>query len=212
MSGVKVNSLLSVVRSISNTLTSATLLHVVYSNPWPVCYDTIPPPIFLSPIAVSSSSSSSLYSPFYLPCLNRLFVETTSSFDVRFLMAWRARSTLTLTTLHLSCLPRLRSKFKLIITYKSNLFHYLLYFSSHSCVYLLLLISPCLFLPWRALSLSKMWGYEPHVKIVAEWDQWVKDWWVWWCGVCVCVCVCVCMCVCACVGVCVSGVPHWHRA
>ena len=28
----------------------------------------------------------------------------------------------------------------------------------------------------RALSMSKVWGYEPHIKIIAEWEQWVKDW------------------------------------
>jgi hypothetical protein len=27
----------------------------------------------------------------------------------------------------------------------------------------------------KALSLSKMWGYEPHIKLIAEWEQWVKD-------------------------------------
>ena len=29
---------------------------------------------------------------------------------------------------------------------------------------------------FRALSVSKMWGYELHIKIIAEWEQWVKDW------------------------------------
>ncbi|XP_019852485.1 PREDICTED: ubiquitin carboxyl-terminal hydrolase 31-like [Amphimedon queenslandica] len=27
----------------------------------------------------------------------------------------------------------------------------------------------------KALSLSKVWGYELHIKIIAEWEQWIKD-------------------------------------